>query len=95
MTVRADLGDTDSGQVMYEGLRQVQQSAGPVVDIAGLGSAAYTYTDALTGVTVVTYDANLYLTVSAVPLRPGADPPQGLNAGLTAAAASALDALRA
>ncbi|MFG1952397.1 hypothetical protein [Micromonospora sp. NPDC048830] len=95
VTVRADIGAPDSGRLMYEGLRQAQQGSGPVTELAGLGAAAYTYTDRVTGVTVVTYDANLYLTVTAAPLRLGADLPGDLAAGLTTAATSALTALRA
>ncbi|MFG2059414.1 hypothetical protein ACGFI9_35925 [Micromonospora sp. NPDC048930] len=95
VTVRADVGAPDSGRLMYEGLRQVQQGSGPVTELTGLGATAYTYTDEATGLTVVTYDANLYLTVTAAPLRPGADLPGDLTGGLRAAAISALDALRA
>ncbi|MEU2612623.1 hypothetical protein ABZ570_13755 [Micromonospora sp. NPDC007271] len=95
VTVRADIGAPDSGRLMYEGLRQAQEASGPVTELTGLGAAAYTYTDKATGVTVVTYDANLYLTLTATPLRLGADLPGDLTAGLSAAAASALTALRA
>ncbi|RKF23633.1 hypothetical protein D7I43_30495 [Micromonospora globbae] len=73
----------------------MQQDSQPVTELTGIGAAAYTYTDAATGVTVATYDANLYLTVTAAPLRPGADLPEDVVAGLSAAAFSALNALRA
>jgi hypothetical protein len=93
--VRADVGTAGSGRLMYEGLRQVQVSGGPVAELAGLGAAAYAYSDPMTGVTVVTYDANLYLTVTAAPLRPGADLPEGMVVALSTVASSALNALRA
>lgn len=95
VTVRAKTGAPGSGRLMYEGLCQVQQGSSPVTELAGIGTTACTYTDSTTGVTVMTYDANLYLTVTAAPLRPGADLPEGLVAGLGSAASSALTALRA
>ncbi|MFI7208107.1 hypothetical protein [Micromonospora aurantiaca (nom. illeg.)] len=95
VTVHADIGAPGSGRLMYEGLRQAQQGSGPVTELTGLGAAAYTYSDEATGLNVVTYDANLYLTVAAAPLRLGADLPGDLTAGLNAAAVSALNALRA
>lgn len=95
VTVRADIGAPDSGRLMYEGLRQEQQASGPITELTDLGAAAYTYTDEATGVTVVTYDGNLYLTVTAAPLHLGANLPGDLTAALSAVAASALNALRA
>ncbi|SCL73578.1 hypothetical protein GA0070608_5879 [Micromonospora peucetia] len=94
LTVRADIGAPGSGRLMYEGLRQAQQSTGPVADVIGVGAAAYTYTDQASGFTVATYDANLYLTVTAAPLRPGATLRGDLPARVRAAAASTLAALR-
>ncbi|PZG22161.1 hypothetical protein C1I95_06070 [Micromonospora craterilacus] len=71
----------------------MQESTRPVTDLLDLGAAAYSYTDE-SGLGVVTYDANLYLTVSAAALRLGADLPDGLAAALRAIALSALDSLR-
>ncbi|MEV0005972.1 hypothetical protein AB0H28_27305 [Micromonospora sp. NPDC050980] len=95
VTVRADVGAPNSGRLMYEGLRQVQLGGGPVTELTGVGAAAYAYSDPIAGISVVTYDANLYLTVTAAPLRAGADLPDGLIAGLSATASSGLSALRA
>ncbi|MFV2102156.1 hypothetical protein [Micromonospora sp. LOL_024] len=94
VTAGADFGAPDSGRLMYEGLRQVQQGSGRVTDPTGSGAAAYAYTYAATGLTVVTYEANAYLAVTAVPPRLGADLPEDLNTGLSATASSALDAHR-
>ncbi|MBC8990886.1 hypothetical protein H9X95_12065 [Micromonospora chalcea] len=94
LTVRADIGAPGSGKLMYEGLRQAQQTSGPVTDLTDVGSAAYTYTDEATGFNVVAYEANLYLTIAAAPLRPGATLPGDLPARVTAVAASTLAALR-
>ncbi|MEU1238478.1 hypothetical protein ABZ399_30360 [Micromonospora aurantiaca] len=94
MTVHVDIVEPDSARLMYEGMRQAQQDAGPVTDLPGVGAAAYTYTEESTGFNVVTYDANLYLTIAAAPLRLGAALPGDLPARLTAVATSTLAALR-
>ncbi|MFY1702971.1 hypothetical protein ACN28G_14690 [Micromonospora sp. WMMA1923] len=83
-----------SGQRMYEGLRAVQQETGPVTDVTGVGAAAYTYTDELTGTHVVTYDNNLYLSIVAAPLRLETALPDGVVDRLARTAAGALDRLR-
>ncbi|MEU3457919.1 hypothetical protein ABZ671_30665 [Micromonospora sp. NPDC006766] len=95
VVVMATVGGPASGQPMYEGLRGVQEDSGPVTDISGLGAAAYTYSDELTGIHVVTYDNNLYLTVAASPLRLGAAMPGDIVNGLTRLAGTALSGLRA
>lgn len=91
--IMATVGRPASGQLMYEGLRGVQEDTGPVTDISGLGAAAYTYSDELTGVHVVTYDNNLYLTIAAAPLRPGVAMPRDLVDRLTRVAGTALSGL--
>ncbi|MET7951791.1 hypothetical protein [Micromonospora sp. NPDC005324] len=95
VTVRADVGAPESGQLMYEGLRQVQEASGPVTELPGIGAAAYTYTDKATGTYVVAYDANLYLTVGAAPLRIAAALPADLAKRLSAVVSSAMNTLRA
>ncbi|MEU2988704.1 hypothetical protein ABZ647_30385 [Micromonospora aurantiaca] len=94
MTVHVDIVEPDSARLMYEGIRQAQQDAGPVNDLTGVGGAAYTYTDESTGFNLATYDANLYLTIAAAPLRLGAALPGDLPARLVAVATSTLAALR-
>ncbi|WP_232236683.1 hypothetical protein [Micromonospora globosa] len=94
MTVHVDIVEPDSARLMYEGMRQAQQGSGPVTDLPGVGAAAYTYTDESTGFNVVAYDANLYLTIAAAPLRLGAALPGDLPARLTAVATSTLATLR-
>ncbi|WP_416903527.1 hypothetical protein [Micromonospora echinospora] len=93
VVVMATIGAPASGRLMFEGLRGVQD-AGPVTDVSGLGAAAYTYSDELTGTHVVTYDNNLYLTIAAAPLRPGAALPRDLVDRLTTVAHTALSGLR-
>ncbi|MDG4752873.1 hypothetical protein O7630_18190 [Micromonospora sp. WMMD718] len=95
VVITATVGGPASGQPMYEGLRSVQEDSGPVTDISGLGAAAYTYSDELTGIHVVTYDDNLYLTIAAAPLRLGAPMPRDIVARLTRVAGTAVSALRA
>ncbi|MFI0797030.1 hypothetical protein ACH4OY_30760 [Micromonospora rubida] len=82
------------GREMFEGLRQVQMNEGPVVDVDGPGTAAYTYVDELTGTHLVTYDGDLYLSLAAVPLRIGAALPRGVSDHLTHLASSVLSGLR-
>ncbi|MFY1595908.1 hypothetical protein [Micromonospora sp. WMMD737] len=94
VTTRADIGAPGSGKLMYEGLRQAQQPDGPSTDVIGLGSAAYAYADRASGFTICAYDANLYLTVTAAPLRPGTVLRGDLPARVRAVAASTLTALR-
>lgn len=94
MTVHVDIVEPDSARLMYEGMRQAQQGSGPVTDLPGVGAAAYTYTDESTGFNVVAYDANLYLTIAAAPLRLGAALPGDLPARLTAVTTSTLATLR-
>ncbi|MHA4951532.1 hypothetical protein ACX27O_29865 [Micromonospora sp. SD19] len=94
VTVRADIGAPGSGRLLYEGLRQAQQSDGPSMDVIGLGSAAYAYVDRASGFAICAYDANLYLTVTAAPLRPGTVLRGDLPARVRAVAASTLAALR-
>lgn len=94
VTVRADIGAPGSGRLLYEGLRQAQQSDGPSMDVIGLGSAAYAYADRASGLAICAYDANLYLTVTAAPLRPGTVLRGDLPARVRAVAASTLAALR-
>src|SRR5262245_22389034 len=53
--------DADSAAATYEGLRGVETNT--VTDLPGIGAAAYTYADPLTGSHVVARDGNLYLTV--------------------------------
>ncbi|WP_244235952.1 hypothetical protein [Micromonospora inaquosa] len=93
VTLLATVGGPASGHIMYEGLRGVQQDSGPMSDIAGLGAGAYSYTDELTGTHVVVYDNNLYLTLGAAPLRPGAAMPGDLVDRLTRVASAALSGL--
>ncbi|MEU8376636.1 hypothetical protein AB0C22_26465 [Micromonospora sp. NPDC048894] len=95
LLVQADIGEPDSGRTMYEGLRQAQRDLGPISEMADLGSGAYSYVDELTGTNVVTYDANLYLTVTASPLRLGTTLPADLPSRLTGIAVSAMRGLRA
>ncbi|MFI7650637.1 hypothetical protein ACIBTZ_31865 [Micromonospora sp. NPDC049460] len=94
VVIMATIGAPASGQLMYEGLRGVQEDTGPITDVSGLGAAAYTYSDELTGTHVVTYDNNLYLTITAAPLRPGAAMPRDLVNRLTTVADTALSGLR-
>ncbi|MGC4885791.1 hypothetical protein [Micromonospora sp. DT227] len=94
VTVRADIGGAGSGRVMFEGLRQAQGADLQVSDLSGLGAAAYFCVDPVAGVTVATYDANVYLTVTAAALRPGGRLPDAVAVALRDTASSALDALR-
>ncbi|MFY1681712.1 hypothetical protein ACN265_09315 [Micromonospora sp. WMMD730] len=95
LLVQADIGEPDSGRTMYEGLRRVQRKLGPITEIAELGSGAYSYVDEQVGTSVVAYDANLYLTVTASPLRLGTTLPTDLPSRLAGIAASAMRGLRA
>jgi hypothetical protein len=79
---------------MYEGLGRVHDETATVRDLASLGAGAYAYTDAV-GSHVVTYDANLYLTLTVAPLRVNANPDPALVEPTSRVAASALSALRA
>ncbi|MCZ7379785.1 hypothetical protein [Micromonospora sp. WMMC250] len=94
VTVAATIGAPEAGRVMYEGLRRVHDEAESVRDLASLGAGAYAYTDAA-GSHIVTYDANLYLTLTAAPLRLTATPDAALVEPTSRVAASALSALRA
>ncbi|MDM4783439.1 MULTISPECIES: hypothetical protein [unclassified Micromonospora] len=95
VTVRADIGGPGSGRVMYEGLRQAQPAGLPVTDLPGLGAAGYFCVDPVVGATVATYDANVYLTVTAAALRPRGRLPGAVAFALRDTASSALQALRA
>ncbi|KAB1161427.1 hypothetical protein F6X68_04660 [Micromonospora sp. AMSO12t] len=64
------------------------------MDVIGLGAAAYAYADRASGFTICAYDANLYLTVTAAPLRPGTVLHGDLPARVRTVAASTLAALR-
>lgn len=94
VTVAATIGAPEAGRVMYEGLRRVHDEAESVRDLASLGAGAYAYTD-VAGSHIVTYDANLYLTLTAAPLRLNATPDPALVEPMSRVAASALSALRA
>ncbi|RKN50417.1 hypothetical protein D7223_01055 [Micromonospora endolithica] len=94
VTVQATVGPPDSGRVMYEGLRRVYDETESLTDIAELGAGAYQYDDAA-GRHVVVYDANLYLTLTAAPLRLNAAPRNDLAEPMSHVAAAALTALRA
>lgn len=95
LLVQVDIGEPDSGRTMYEGLRRVQRDLGPISELAELGSGAYSYVDEQVGTSVVAYDANLYLTVTASPLRLGTTLPTDLPSRLADIAASAMRGLRA
>jgi hypothetical protein len=52
-----------SAESLYSGLRAVHTRQYHLTDHPGLGQSAYSYTDPDTGAHLVTYDANLYLTI--------------------------------
>ena len=68
-SAQIDIMDDGTGEAMFEGLRQVQQEQTQVNALPGIGTAAYTYTDPLTGPHLVTYDANLYMSLALASLR--------------------------
>ncbi|MFI6129524.1 hypothetical protein [Micromonospora sp. NPDC051141] len=92
--VRASVGAPQSGQVMYEGLRRAHGDTASLQDVPAVGAGAYRYADA-GGSHLVAYDANLYLTVTAAPLRLNATAPADLAEPLSRTATAALSALHA
>ena len=92
--VQASIGAPQSGQAMYEGLRRAHGDTASLQDVPALGAGAYRYADA-GGSHLVAYDANLYLTVTAAPLRLNATAPADLAEPLSRTATAALSALHA
>lgn len=68
LNVEIDVAKDGSGEVMYRGLRGVHEKSGPVTDVAGVGSGAYSYTDPQTGPHLEAWDGNLYISAGLAPL---------------------------
>lgn len=68
LNIEMDVAKDGSGEVMYRGLRSVHEKNGPVTDVAGLGSGAYSYTDPQTGSHLEAWDGNLYISAGLAPL---------------------------
>lgn len=76
----------------YTGMRGAQST--PLTDIPGLGQAAYTYTDPITGPHLATYDGNLYLTIAVLTGVSTDAPPPGIDQAMIASAQTTMTALR-
>jgi len=80
-----------TAQPYYQGMRRAQQQTETLIDIPGLGSGAYRYTDPDTGPHVVVYQANLYLSMSLIGrLASGNDPTRTATGLLEQAARQAM-----
>ncbi|MFI5933361.1 hypothetical protein [Actinoplanes sp. NPDC051494] len=74
VTVRTQSVKGADGKIIYDGFRGVQEKSGvELTEVPGVGTAAFTYVDEITGPQLEAWDGNMYLSISVNELDEGGD----------------------